>query len=123
MSWKWTLARLCRSIPTGRATPYCGRIWEHRRVLTQPAPSRLADCGPAARVLGSNFFFHGRNAIFTRHGESNGLATSSQIRSSPIVAADLAREPVPRTRAKRRHRAPAVFTKETVQACLQERDP
>ena len=98
-----------------------GRISERRRVTTQAVPTRMADCGPAARVLGSNFFFHGRNAIFTRHAESNGLATSAQIRSSPIVATDLAREPMPRTRAKRRHRAPAISRKETVQACLEER--
>src|ERR1700733_6811821 len=66
------------SNPASNLTPRCGRIWERRRVLTQPAPSRLADCGPAARVLGSNFFFHGRNAIFTRHAPNNGIANSLQ---------------------------------------------
>src|SRR5271168_5170420 len=85
------------------------------------ATATLADCGPAARVLGSTFFFHGRNVILTRHAESNGLATSSQIRSSLIVAAAGACELVPGARPKRRNAAPASLAKKTNQAHRQER--
>src|SRR5580704_8142687 len=95
-----------------------GRFRERRCMLVQRATSRRADCEPAARVLGSNFFFHGGNAIFTRHAESNGLATSSQLRSSPLAAADSACEPVPRAPAKRRA---ADAAKETGQARRQKR--
>src|SRR5271156_1493982 len=85
------------------------------------AAATLADCGPAARVLGSTFFFHGRNVILTRHAESNGLATPSQIRSSLIVAAARACEPVRCARPKRRNAPPASLAKKTNQAQRQER--
>src|SRR5580700_3393395 len=97
-----------------------GRFRERCCMLVQRATSRRADCEPAARVLGSNFFFHGGNAIFTRHAESNGLATSSQLRSSPLAAADSACEPVPRAPAKRRKHRAADAAKETGQARRQK---
>src|SRR5271155_1341694 len=85
------------------------------------AAATLADCGLAARVLVSTFFFHGRDVIFTRHAESNGLATSSQIRSSLIVAAARACELGPRARPNPRSPPPASLAKKTNQANRQER--
>src|SRR5271156_676698 len=109
---------------SGASNPENGR---HRTAVladgarAADAAATLADCGPAARVLGSTFFFHGRNVILTRHAESNGLATSSQIRSSLIVAAAGACELVPGARPKRRNAAPASLAKKTNQAHRQER--